>query len=889
MLIAALVLLGLAVSATKMSQLTNIRLTQAVDRNWRGAYDILVTPRSHETTRSAAATSGLIEPDFLAYGGHGGISFAQLNAIRNTPGVAVAAPVSTIGYVVSDAVAPHIFVSRKRLPRAPTLYRLSLRVTTSDGLHTFTVSRQTMTILLGPSELTGRVPFVNSDGAFGWDPSGVDLAFGFLPPQVTPVIAVDPKAEQRLFGSSFHFLTRLSIPAEKLRLGNFDASLISPRFALAASELGALQDAAARGGNAAASAGDVSLREPVVPIVVSDHLAYPLRLTVEIDRKGRHLAAYPRPQPVAEEIRTIEREVGGGSKRIGRVSVDVGGQLRAFEPASLTLLWPGSSRPGNSYLTHSESRLDTELAERATYTPGSLPSGPAYRIKPRGLVGWDGEPASRTESRVESYRAFTSVPLAVARGTAPPSSDSGAPRQAFFLAPVGVFDFGMLHLPANQLNHVPLGAYEPATGLLLPARPGQQGRTLTPTENPLGFLTGPPEVMTSISEAKLLRGSAPIDAVRVRVGGISTFDAHARDTVTGVASRIADLGLDARVVAGSSPRVVDVYVPKYLPSGRDLGWVAEDWTSLGAAQAAHRALSGAEKALLLLSGVVAILLAATVSSVGIGGAARDAGIWRTLGWSSRRILWWLISDSTIGALGVITAAVVAGALARGGTLVVLGLGLGLVLLGAQVAVAILVLRREIRGARRPSSRLRRCRQPARVARLTAVALAWRAILRQARASAAIAGGCAISALVVAVAAGAVRSGSESASTSLLGMYLNTTLFAFHAASLGLLACGGLAAAAIATQAWQRRRWTEIRAFAAVGLSRSEVLRELRSERVLLAVASLLLAIVGALVLHVVGISVGGAFALPTILILCGSYAAAAELSAKRRVKQWWPD
>ncbi|HEX5415040.1 MAG TPA: hypothetical protein VFZ25_05190, partial [Chloroflexota bacterium] len=117
MLIAVVVLLGLGVGATGMSQLTQIRLTETVNRNWRGAYDILVTPRSERTTAGAANTSGLIEPDFLAYGGHGGISFSQLNVIRGIAGVAVAAPVTTVGYIASDVAAAHVYISRSRLPR----------------------------------------------------------------------------------------------------------------------------------------------------------------------------------------------------------------------------------------------------------------------------------------------------------------------------------------------------------------------------------------------------------------------------------------------------------------------------------------------------------------------------------------------------------------------------------------------------------------------------------------------------------------------------------------------------------------------------------------------------------------------------------------------------
>lgn len=897
MLVTVMVLLGLGVSATAMSQLTQIRLTEAVNENWRGAYDVLVTPSRDRATSGAATTSGLIEPDFLAYGGHGGISFAQLDAIRRISGVAVAAPVTTVGYIVSDASTPHVYVSQSRLPRRPALYRVSLGVTTSDGVHQFTMQRQSAQLVLGPASPTSLKgfrppPFLDSDGPLSWGSGGVDLGLMPLAPQVTPVVAVDPRAEEQLFGRSFSFLKALSIKPAKLHLTTFPASRIPRQFPVAAGDLGSLRDAAIRGGEIAKSAGGVYPQEPVVPIVVSDRLAYPLRLTLTVDRVGRPLPSFPqaRTQPVDKALAIAAREAGPGLTRIGVVTMNVSKEFRAFEPASLTLLWPGSSKgESGGYLTQSESRLDSQLARRATYTRGQRyrQSVPAYRIRPLGLVDSEGQAPSPGEIATRSYRIFTTTPLAIESKV---RRQVGDPRQAFFVAPVGTFDFGKLQLPTNPLNHVPLGAYEPASALLLPRHSGQSEVRLTPMANPLGFLTSPPEVITTISQASLLRGPKPIDAVRVRVSGLSNFDVSARDKVAEVASRIAALGLDARIVAGSSPRNVDVYVPKYLPGGKDLGWVEENWTSLGAAQAASSALSGAEKALLVLSVALALLLAVTVSSVGVEAGARDVRIWRSLGWGRRRMLWWLVSDAVVGALLVASAAVVAAALGHGEQgLVVLGLVLGTSLLGTQLAFAALLLRRQLASAT-AAERSRRWHRPrgGRAATRTApLAIARRSVLRQARIGALIAGGVALSAIVVALGVAALRSAAHSAGDSLLGGYLNTELFAFHAVSLALLVVGGLVTAAIATRAWQRRRSGEVASFAALGWERERVLMQLRLERALLAATSIVFALVFAAGLHATGVGVGGLLVLPIVLILCCSYVAVAELPARRFVNGRW--
>lgn len=912
MLVTVLVLLGLGVSATAMSQLTQIRLTEAVNRNWRGAYDILISPSRERATSGAARTSGLIEPDFLTYGGHGGISFSQLAAIRRIPGVAVAAPVTTVGYIVSDDAAPHVYISRSRLPRRPALYRVSLRVTTSDGVHRFTMQRQTAEFVLGPaspSELAGLKPmprpFLDSDPSTSGDRGGVDLGLLPIPPPVTPVVAVDPRAEQQLFGRSFGFLKALLIRRSKLRLASFPESRIPHDFPVSAGELGSLKDAAAQGGSIAASAGGVYPKEPVVPIVVSNHLSYPLRLTLTVNRVGRSLPSIPdsRIQPVDKALAIAAQEAGPGVKRIGTISENVSGELRAYEPPSLTLIWPGgSSGQGTGYLGGPQSNVATQLARRATYTQETRGrrSVPAYRIKPLGLVGPNGQAGSSTaqepalvgvnaQGNTQSYRRFTSVPFAVAPTLHRPKGVQGDPVQAFLLAPVGNFDFRKLRLPTNPLNHVPLGAYEPTSALLLPRRSGQGTRRLSPTENPLGFLTGPPEVITNIDQASLLRGRDPIDAVRVRVAGLSGFDAAARARVEQVASRIAQLGLDARIVAGSSPRTVDVYVPKYLPDGKDLGWVEENWTSLGAAQAASSALSGAEKALLVLSVVLALLLAVTVSSVDVEAGARDVRIWRSLGWGRRRMLWWLVSDAVVGACLVAGAAVVAAALGHGAQgLVVFGLVLGASLVATQLFLAALLLRRQLTSEIADRSGRRHRRRSGRAStRVTPLAIARRSVLRQARIGALIAGGVALCAIVVALGVGALRSAARSAGDSLLGGYLNTELFAFHAVSLALLVVGGLATTAIATRAWQRRRSGEVASFAALGWERERVLMQLRLERALLAATSIVFALVVAAGLHATGVGVGGLLVLPIVLVLCSSYVAVAELPTRRFVSRRW--
>jgi hypothetical protein len=106
----------LGVLSSGMAQASDISVTGQVSRNWRGAYDILVTPAGRSPSHAAAETRGLIEPDFISYGGAGGISLSTLSAIRAIRGVSVAAPISFVGYLDSASIIPDVFIGAASLP-----------------------------------------------------------------------------------------------------------------------------------------------------------------------------------------------------------------------------------------------------------------------------------------------------------------------------------------------------------------------------------------------------------------------------------------------------------------------------------------------------------------------------------------------------------------------------------------------------------------------------------------------------------------------------------------------------------------------------------------------------------------------------------------------------
>ncbi len=71
-----------------------------MEENFRGSYDVLVRPAG--STSAFEQSEGLVRQAFTS-STYGGISFDQLAAIRAIPGVEVAAPLATVGYVMMNA------------------------------------------------------------------------------------------------------------------------------------------------------------------------------------------------------------------------------------------------------------------------------------------------------------------------------------------------------------------------------------------------------------------------------------------------------------------------------------------------------------------------------------------------------------------------------------------------------------------------------------------------------------------------------------------------------------------------------------------------------------------------------------------------------------------
>lgn len=655
--IAALGLLtiaALAAATAGITQAVQVRVTGEVDANWRGAYDILVRPRGARI--AIESTAGVVEPNFISFSGTGGISSADLARVRRVAGVELAAPIGYVGYLEVLGVAPAINLG-PAVP-GPALYRLTISASSSDGLEDVLVQRQAGRVLVtGDAAPVSEFPGMGDCGEPSPDCT-YSLDGEVIPAIASPVIAVDPTAELQLVGEGAAALRALAAfpPADARTVGDIADDAIPDEFPEERLQLHFAQE---------------SPDKPVIPVLVSRSLYASLAVDLAVERVGAPLDSVP---PAEESLDSIERRTGGGLTPVGSSRLDATDRLYPFALPFLDVDWPGSlpQQQGEETTAKISTDLVTRLPSRPEYSSvGPRPGSDrlSFAIHPAGIVDAGGRRpgfAGRLPGGLEvtpglerAYRGFREVELDLVRDFVP----AFAGDRPFLFAPVGTFDLAAFQLPQNPLSYVPLGAYVPPDTVLVAGPDGRavERTPMRPTLNPAGLIAVPPLAITDLAGAEVLRGPSPIDAIRVRVAGVTDFSPQSRARVEQVASAIAALGLDVDIVAGSSPQPVEVYVPGYHvaqdETSTDLGWVSQGWTTLGAAERVERGLTRTSEAMLLVALGAAAFFVVGLQALGLATRTAEVAILRAVGWTRLRILRWTLAEALVAAAGVAVLAV----------------------------------------------------------------------------------------------------------------------------------------------------------------------------------------------------------------------------------------
>jgi ABC-type lipoprotein release transport system permease subunit len=638
---AAALAAGILVAAVSFSLLTAATATQTaqvtgtVQRNLRPAYDILVRPKGSET--ALEQSQGLVRDNYLS-GIFGGITMAQYQAIKKTPGVEIAAPIAMIGYVLETVDIPIDVTAALTNAPAQVLTFTDTRVA-EGGLTRFPIQAEGY-IYVTPDKLVSQeqmgVPITVTPGATVGDnetlPDGSTVTvcpeYTEAPSQTSPF--ADYQDTQAWCASRANGYGGLSA----LPTGHVGAYLeVTFPFLLAAIDPTAEQDLV---GLAGAVVKGRYLSESDQPVPTSG-------LGPEVN-----VLATTDPYDDDQDVITVD-SLPSSAVSLARegLSPDQLAAALAKEPATPVLQTTITSTAAYDQLLTSLSRGSAPLDAYWTSSGVSYTTGPGGVLAPTVVSNPDAvwqsslyvNAAGSNFEAVpldDSDTAFRSLTeqIGINGGSSGPTND--------FPSLKSVGEFNPSKLPGfSSLSQVPMETYYPptATGANAASRKALGDQPLLPDANIAGYLQEPPLLLTTLSSLSAFASefptgdwSAPISSVRVRVGGVHGTVQQQLDQIASVAAAIQKAtGLQVDITAGSSPTSETISLPagKY---GQPALLLDESWVKKAVALVIVAALDRKSVALFALILVVTALFLANASMAAVGARRGEIGVLRCLGW-----------------------------------------------------------------------------------------------------------------------------------------------------------------------------------------------------------------------------------------------------------------
>lgn len=841
---------------------TQATLKGDINRAWAAPYDLLVRPPGSAT--SLENSEGLVRPNFLSSGA-GGITMQQLEAIRQIPGVDVAAPIAVLGYVYWPGSVP-ISVSPVLQPgQELQVFRLHVTASADAGMSTIPfldlyevvaphgtvhylggsdVATQTTTLTFpggrvdctpyDPSVIRCWAPNVDCPRcAAAGNPAGA--AGNSVPgwtdyiPQPLLVAAVDPTAEASLAG-----LDRCVTQGSYLKSGPLPV----------------------------AASGSGRLARVTIPTLVSTKSF--------IDESFKFT--------VADSSQAALVETGNGPDKLGGWSAVSAKELQAQDLYGIALgQLAGSTtlfvRPGDvQYEQAGPDHLVAQLQRQNfnVYDDRLMQVPLMQQVPPEAVDDW--------------LRPLTQA-----------NWDNSYPSNYHISEaawnPVGTYDPnclpGFSGLGAGQL-----ATYSPPE-VTLP-----NGKKLLPTRSAAGYVNTPPLLLTTLQAAEYFSdpvqytgglGNGFISAIRIRVSGVETPGPVSRARLTRVAAAIKEAtGLSVDIIRGSSAKSVQVDLPagKF---GRPALTVTEPWAVKGVAFKFLRAVSTQNLALFALVLLGAMVLVGETGYVSAVRRRREFGVLRALGWRTSSIS--SLVELEMVMLGLLTGIL---ALVIGIPVVVrLGFGTSGWQLAAVVPLAVFVaalagIIPALAAARGSAMAMIQSTGRAEIANRRPprgmVGIAWLELRGQWRAEAilgalAIALGAATLGVLILISV-AFRGQLD---TTVLGTYLAAEVRPFHLVLAGLtVVVGAIAAAEVVALSYLERR-SQLGALRALGWPASAVIRLLIAQAGALGLgggiaAALIIIAVGLLLRPPIGAVGWGVLAAGGMSLLATSIAVAAPLA-----------
>lgn len=621
---------------TASSEASRLSVLGTVNTKGQLNYDILVRP--------TGASSAVEERDSLIQGGYlsgvaGGISLNQWRQIQEIQGIAVAAPIAMLGYVVPtvDVAVP---LPGTGAGAGDSVTRLQVTWRYDNGLSTeqavpdfvFATDQRLTPVgvgdfyyhygsakgpLIGPSEFVEGLGLTEStrpsimtycsaeserDSSCVRRGAGLETTIRFPFPML--LAAVDPTAEAELTGLG----TRLSSGSQLT-----NADLESP----------------------------YTVSRRVTPVLAAAAPATQLRAEV-------HLS-----------------EVGGGA--VAKVLDGHGaGAMRHLPHSEIRTLSVDGSDAYDQLLKQLRRLPRYRDPSKGRFGPNSISQRfaigtPRYHTRGTDLVP---EEMPNDISKYITDKGFsTYVPAGMGDVAVRTAQSIQGPDDSGIALPASIHVVGTL--PAKAATDLSDTTSQILSGLLPTDSTGADpnstqllgGEALAPSPNVAGLVQPPPMLITTLAATKqwyhgwspAIEGK-PISAIRVRVAGVHGVDPVSRERVRLAAQLIQQrTGLQVDITLGSSATQVPVVNPAG-ENGRPELVLSQWWVKKGVATTVLSALDRKSLAIFCLVLLVSILTVANAAIASVRARRTEFGVLACLGWTRRQITTLVLREIALLAL-----------------------------------------------------------------------------------------------------------------------------------------------------------------------------------------------------------------------------------------------
>lgn len=543
-----------------------------------------------EGSRSVTEDMNLLEPNYLS-GMDGGITMEQYEEIKKISDIAIAAPIAMMGSIRTNVTLDTVDIQE------PGVYRMNVfeEADTGAGAEVFEANNY----------------FTVGD----WQAEGLGKEYGAFPMLDTLsygsdvlIAGIDPEAESALVG------------IDEAIIQNENSRFFTAEDTVEESEVGF-----------------DNLTDIKIPVILSNREYVDAEMTYTFEKLDFPFAPSEQGETM-EEIKQnggeafLEKQEGNEVKKYAYTTTDVHQELvQNVLDASV-----------NSSAGYEDFNWLTFKPSPVEYEPVTSPFGNRWPFS----------------YQVQPYEVPEDTLLAIRHMYRPAKKfgESSAEWPRLKLDYVGVFDPQNMQMSKDPLTELPMETYFPAKAQWVmdaDNQPVNPPTDMKPTNNPYGFLTKPPLVLTTLEAAAHVLGDEPISAIRVNVAGVDSMNEASEAKLQAVAAEIeAKTGLITDITLGSSPQLALTHLPG-LNGEEAVGWVQQPWIKLGSSisifQETKVGMSGVIASVIL----VAIVYVFASNIIMLYARKKEFSVLLALGWRPSQLSRLLILESTI--LGILVA------------------------------------------------------------------------------------------------------------------------------------------------------------------------------------------------------------------------------------------